>query len=369
MTDDIRPPAVRRSPGRSRPALRWAVLAGLSAALAAALEAVRLPAAVLLGPMLAAMAMAAAEAGVRLPAAPFIAAQGLIGCLIARSIPLAVLDEVARDWPAHLTGVGLVIGTSGLLGWLLARWRVLPGASAVWGAMPGGAAAMTLLAEAHGEDVRLVAVMQHLRLVCVAAAASLVTGAWAAAAGSGGAEPAWFPAVAWFSAVAWGPLAQTLALAGIGAVAGQRLGLPAGAMLLPLAAGIALQGAGWMRIELPPWLLALAYAVVGWNVGLRFTGPILRHTARALPRVAVSILLLMAVCGLCAAVLVVALGIDPLTAYLATSPGGADSMAIVAASSAADVPFVMTMQTTRFVLVLVLGPLLARFLARRLGAT
>ena len=54
-----------------------------------------------------------------------------------------------------------------------------------------------------------------------------------------------------------------------------------------------------------------------------------------------------------------------LTAYLATSPGGADSVAIIAASSShVDVPFVMAMQMARFILVLLVGPALARAVAR-----
>ena len=57
-------------------------------------------------------------------------------------------------------------------------------------------------------------------------------------------------------------------------------------------------------------------------------------------------------------------GTDPLTAYLATSPGGADSVAITAASSNVDVPFVMAMQMTRFILVMLIGPTLVRTVAR-----
>ena len=52
-----------------------------------------------------------------------------------------------------------------------------------------------------------------------------------------------------------------------------------------------------MTIELPPWLLAISYAIVGWNIGMRFTRPILVHALRALPRVAASILALIAICG------------------------------------------------------------------------
>ena len=124
-----------------------------------------------------------------------------------------------------------------------------------------------------------------------------------------------------------------------------------------------------LTIELPIWLLAASYAVIGWSTGLGFNRTILRHAAQALPRVVMSILVLIAVCGGLAALLVVAAGIDPLTAYLATSPGGADSAAIIAMASNVDVAFVMAMQTTRLVLVLLIGPSLAGFIARRAGAT
>ena len=45
------------------------------------------------------------------------------------------------------------------------------------------------------------------------------------------------------------------------------------------------------------------------------------------------------------------LHIDALTAYLATSPGGLDSVAIIAVGSNADVPFVLALQTFRLLVV------------------
>jgi membrane AbrB-like protein len=56
--------------------------------------------------------------------------------------------------------------------------------------------------------------------------------------------------------------------------------------------------------------------------------------------------------------------IDMLTAYFATSPGGADSIAIIAAGTSVDVPFVMATQMSRFVAVLLLGPALAKRASR-----
>jgi len=55
---------------------------------------------------------------------------------------------------------------------------------------------------------------------------------------------------------------------------------------------------------------------------------------------------------------------DALTAYLATSPGGLDSVAIIAAGSNADVPFVLALQTLRFLVVVLIGPFLAKLLSK-----
>lgn len=342
--------------------LQWGVLLALSAMAVVALELMHLPAALLLGPMAAAILVATADGTPRVPAKPFLVAQGVIGCLVARSIPVETLTEIARDWPLFLGGVAWTVAAAAGFGWLLARWRVFPGTTAVWGFSPGGAASMTLISEAYGADVRLVAFMQYLRVVCVVAVASLVARIWVGPSGHA-------PAVDWFPPIAWGPLAATAAVAAAGIAIALRLRVPAGALLLPLAIGVTLQGFGLLTIELPPWLLAGSYAVVGWTIGLRFTRPILAHAARALPRVLASVFALIAICGAFAAILVVFAGIDPLTAYLATSPGGMDSTAIIAASSNVDVAFVMAMQTARVIVVIATGPSLARFIARRAGAT
>jgi uncharacterized membrane protein AbrB (regulator of aidB expression) len=64
-------------------------------------------------------------------------------------------------------------------------------------------------------------------------------------------------------------------------------------------------------------------------------------------------------------ILVKVADVDPLTAYLATSPGGLDAVSIIATDSDVDVPFVLSMQFMRIMVVLAIGPWLARFLAGR----
>ncbi|MES2432808.1 MAG: AbrB family transcriptional regulator [Pseudomonadota bacterium] len=338
-------------------ALRWVGLALLSAAITTGFEWLHLPAALLLGPMVAAIILALRGYGVPLPAAAMTAAQGLVGLMVATVLPLSMMAEVAADWPIVLAGTLWTMAASALLGWVIARSGILPGTTAIWGSSPGAASAMVLLSDAYGADIRLVAFMQYLRVACVAVAASVVARAFGVAGST-------MPNVIWFPDQPILGIVQTVVLAVVLALIGQRMRLPGATFLLPIAAGMVLMQTAWMQIYLPPWLLALTYAVIGWTIGLRFTPATLGHAMRAFPIVLASILVLIAVCGGAAWALVHFAGIDPLTAYLATSPGGMDSIAIIAASTPVDVAFVMTMHMARFLLVLLLGPSLARWLSR-----
>jgi membrane AbrB-like protein len=342
---------------------RWALLLGLSTLLVVGLELLGLPASLLVGPMIAAIVLAVSvgQGSLRIPRWPLLFGQALVGLLMARSITIDILNTMASDAPLFLSMILAVIVMAGLLGWALTRWQVLPGTTAVWGSSPGAASAMVIMSEAYGADARLVAFMQYLRVVFVAIAASVVSRLWVAADGGE------LPAIVMFPPVDWPALAATVALTCTCAFAAIRFRIPGGTIIVPLVVGSLLQGFGLLKIELPMWLLAISYALIGWSIGLRFTRGIIAHAARALPRVAGSILLLMSLCGCMAYALHVFAGIDPLTAYLATSPGGADSVAIIAASSDVDVPFVMAMQTGRFLIILFTGPMLARFIARHSG--
>ena len=162
--------------------LIWAALLALSVLAVAAFEAARLPAALLLGCMVAAIGVGAASGGIAVPRVAFVLAQGIVGCLIARSIPLAILGTIVADWPLFLATVIAVVGACTALGWVLARYRVLPGTVAIWGLSPGAASVMTIMAGEFGSDMRLVAFMQYFRVVCVSALAPVVARLWTHAA-------------------------------------------------------------------------------------------------------------------------------------------------------------------------------------------
>jgi hypothetical protein len=89
------------------------------------------------------------------------------------------------------------------------------------------------------------------------------------------------------------------------------------------------------------------------------------HAGRALPVVVGAALSLLAFCGLLAWSLSRFAHIDALSAYLATSPGGLDSVAIIAASTGrVDLPFVLALQAVRLLFVIGLSPLITRMVVR-----
>jgi membrane AbrB-like protein len=135
-----------------------------------------------------------------------------------------------------------------------------------------------------------------------------------------------------------------------------------------MAIGAPLSATHLLPITLPPWLLAISYALIGWSIGLRFRRETVLYAGKRLPIILASIFTLIAMCGALAFALHEAAGTDALTAYLATSPGGADAIAIIAASSPVDLPFVMAMQIGRLLVVILVGPSLARAIARWAGS-
>ena len=346
---------------RMSPVSQWALLLVLSVIVGFGLQACHLPAALLLGPMIVGVVMGLMGASIRVPSRCFTLSQGILGCMIAQSLSPGILTPLLEDWPIVLAVLLGTLLASGLSGWLLVRFSALPGPTGAWGSSPGGASAMVAMAGDFGADVRLVAFMQYLRVLFVATAAALVARIGLGdEAGSQAVAQVWFPALD-------GRFLGTLAIALIGILLAPRLRIPSGALLVPAMLGAVVHSGGVMTLQIPEWLLAAAYALIGWTVGLRFTRDIVLLALRTLPQMLASIFGLMLVCGAMAWGLTQALPVDLMSAYLATSPGGLDTVAIIAAGTKVDMSFVMAMQTLRLITILVTGPAMARFISRHAG--
>lgn len=340
---------------------KWLLLFTLTGLLTWLMQQVRFPASSLLGAMFAAIVTSVWLGGICLPSWLFWVGQGIIGVMVGLRMPTGFMDELGRSWPLFIGGVLWAIVAASVIGLLLTRWKVLPGSTAIWGLSPGAAGAMTVMSEDYGGDIRLVAFMQYLRVLCVVLVTSLVARFWAGVAAS---PP---KRTEWLVVHDWPALGMTLLLVAASLVVARRFRIPSGTMLLPLFAGAVIKFLDVTTLDTPPWLISAGSMLLGWSIGLRFNLDILKQAARSFWRVFFAILAMIFLCGVYAAGMAVFADVEPLTAYLAASPGGLDSIAIIAASANVDISFVMAMQTARFVLVVSTAPFLARFLVRKAG--
>ena len=339
--------------------MRWLVLLSFSIPLYFIFHLGHFPAAVLLSCMFAAIVVSLQGITLFIPKWNFAIAQGVVGCLMARSLKPEVLSNVIDSWPIFVAVSLAVFSASAILGWVFTRRGIFPGSTAVWGLAPGAAAAMVIMAEAYGADVRLVAFMQYLRVASVTTIAAVIAHFYAV---SGVVESS--ISTQWFFLDFYNFATTLFLVIGVSLIA-FKLSIPGGAMFLPLTLGVVLQFFGFVVIDLPIFLLTAAYAVIGWSIGLRFNRAILRHAWQTLPQVLTAISLLIILSGLIAISLWHFQGFDLFTAYLASSPGGADSVAVIAATTTVNTGFVMSMQLSRFLFVLIFGPMVSKYVATR----
>lgn len=336
----------------------WGALFALTIVCSFVMQWLRFPASGLLGGMIAGILVALYIDGIRVPGPLFQFAQGVIGMMVAMQMPPDFFEQLGLRWPVIAGGAVWTIGVSVFLGWFIARRRVFPGTTGIWGVLPGAATSMIVISESNGGDIRLVAFIQYFRNISVVLLVTAVARIFAGVSVSAA------PARAWLAAPDRGAFLSMLGVMAASLLLARRLRLPGGSILLPMFVGMLLSCTGAVRMETAPWLVTFATTLIGWSVGLRFTRPVLRHAAKSVPAVALSSCAILFLCGLFSVFLWWQAGVDPLTAYLAASPGGLDTVAIVAASAGTDVSFILAMHTARFILVLVTGPFLARWVAR-----
>jgi hypothetical protein len=338
---------------------KWSALLLVSAVASLLWSAASLPASLLFGPMVGGAIFGVNGVSLRVPRWFYLAAQAVIGMLVSANITPGIVATLSRDSWLFLAVTGIIVLGAAGLGWAVSRSGLIAGSTAVYGISPGAAVPMVVLSEANGADAQMVAFMQYSRVLMVALAAALVAHFWLRGAGASVSQ---LPRLA---AVQWDKLVALSLLAAVGQQAARLLRVPGWALLGPMVLLSALHAGGWLAIDLPRWLLGTAYALLGLHIGLGFRRNALLHAGRALPVVIGSTLLLMGFCGLLAWGLAHLVHTNALTAYLATSPGGIDTVAIIAASSPrVDLPFVLAFQSIRLLIVIGSAPSITRWVVK-----
>ncbi|WP_257450552.1 AbrB family transcriptional regulator [Archangium lipolyticum] len=337
----------------------WAVMAAtlLGAALG---EWLHVPAGALLGAMLVSLVAALSlSVHVPVPRLLLLGAQAVLGAAICSSFNPSAWSALAEHWPVALVNVVGVVAIGLGVALVFSRLGGVDVRTATLGLMPGGASAMVALSEELGADARLVTLFQYLRLGIVILVAAAV-GRWA-----GGAPDSRVAAVAALPGdpspwLAWG---VTAFVAVIGGAVGLWLKLPAGAFLGPLVLGIPLSALGLPIGAWPPGVLPLSLWALGVRVGSHFDEAAVHELKRVALGALVAAVAMVGGCLLLAWGWSAVSGVDLLTTYFATSPGGADSVLAIALETRASLSLVLAVQVGRLLFVFLVAPTFLRRMA------
>ncbi|ELN02479.1 aidB regulatorAbrB [Salmonella enterica subsp. enterica serovar Enteritidis str. CDC_2010K_1795] len=119
------------------PILQWFLLFLLSLLISLIFLWLHLPAAMLLGPMIAGIVLSLRGSTLQLPRGIFLAAQAILGCMIAQNLTGSILTTLALYWPVVLLVLLVTLLSSAIVGWLLVRYSSLPGNTGAWGVFAG----------------------------------------------------------------------------------------------------------------------------------------------------------------------------------------------------------------------------------------
>jgi membrane AbrB-like protein len=349
---------------RSFPWGRWALLVLLTVGLTAVLQQLGVPSPALFAGLAVATVLALLGIGPqRVARNATVGAQAVIGVVIGVLARPETLSALAADWlPVLLVSLGTLV-VSMAAGLLLGLQRGVSPLTGMLALTAGGASGLVAVTRELGGDERIVSVIQYLRVGMVTATMPVVAAAVFGAAHVGVTRGTETTTAPWYLG-----LLLVVACAAVGVPVASRLHVPAGALLGPMIVTSALSLGGLTFGATPPEpLVDVAYAVIGWQAGLRFTRPALRTVLRVLPAATALILAIVAACAGLGLVLSRATGTSLLDGYLATTPGGVYAVLATAISSGGDVTFVVAVQVLRVILMLLVAPFLARLVGGRRG--
>lgn len=292
-------------------------------------------------------------------------ARGTVGVIAALPLTTTSPATLASFLLPGLVVAAVTLGIGVVGGVLLAHFqRGITPETGILSMLAGGASMMPMLAQEVGADFRYVTLSQYLRLLAVMFSLPPIV-SWLGLPHAGeigdhgggvlGAYQGW---TAGLGPLPWWGLVVILAIIVVSAPLARRLRLPAPGILGPILLTVVVSKLPiWpdgLVLQPPTPMRLLAFCVVGWLAGGALSVRALRSFAKLVPATVLFIVILMAGCAATAGLVTWWLGVPYLDAYLATTPGGLDTVLLLS-SEANSGPVVATMQIIRLIGVLVLA--------------
>jgi membrane AbrB-like protein len=252
----------------------------------------------------------------------------------------------------------IIIGMGLGLGWAMARFTPLDGATALISGVPGGLPAMVAIADESEADATVVTAIHFSRLTTILLLLPALIPAFTEIQAPGAAVAAVAEPVGFWRTIATltgGLVAGLLAI---------RIGVPTGDLIGPIivVGGVNLLGAG-------PGPLAKGYQevailLIGSAVGTRLSQESLRLLRRVVLPAAALIVVLIGTGLILGWSLSQATSLDLTSALLSCVPGGASTMPAVAHELGGDMRLVAALHLTRQLVIFLFLPSLLSYLLR-----
>ena len=318
-------------------------LAGYALAflLASGLHALAVPLAWILGPLLVAAALSLA--GVKLTPPVWLRQFGqlAIGATVGLNMTAAVLVQLVGWFPLMVISGLVMIAISAVFSVLLARLARIDTRSAFFANLPGGLAEMGNVGERAGAQPEPIAIVQSLRVAIIV----LLVPPLLIILGYSRVPPSTDPILS-------APSVVLLLVAGsLGALLLHALRLNNPWTIGSMLCTATLAANGIVAGHMPTAIFFLAQLLLGYAVGSRFRPGMIRKLPRVTAAGAMTVLGIGAIMAGYATVVSIIFGLDPMTAMLATAPGGMSEMAATAQTLHLGVALVVAFQMVRAVLV------------------
>jgi membrane AbrB-like protein len=319
---------------------------------------IAMPLAWMMGPMLATFVLALLRLPMAVPMKFRAVILGVIGVFLGGSFTPDTFDHAAR-WPASMVAVLLYVPViTAIITWFYIKVARLDPATALFSATPGGLTPMVVLGAAAGGNEQEIALTQGLRVLLLVMSAPMIvllmTGVIANSHGDGHAA---------IMTLNEGLLTAACALATV--VLFRRLRIPAAEMTGAMLASATLHISGIVVGNLPEWLLAGSLLILGAAIGSRFAGVKLAFLVRLSGYAILATIVIIGFTGVVAYGVSVWLDLNFMAVLLAFAPGGVAEMSLIALALNIEPSFVAFHHIVRIFEIVLLAPMLAKWLQNR----
>ena len=286
----------------------------------------------------------------------------LIGVVLGSGFSPETLDAIAT-WPVSITILAVTVIA---ISW--AAYAVLhyvgkwDHATAMFASLPGALSYVMAIAEAAKADMQRVAIAQSIRLFVLIAILPVMLTPFSSGEDVSGSVRTSADALA---PVGLGPLALLLIGAALLGVIATRMKVPAGLLLAGMFSSGGLYLSGILTAPLPSWFMIFGFITIGALIGCRF-GAITFATLLQLAGISLlSLIASVSVSGVAAYICASLLDFPFAQVFLAFSPGGFETMVLLAFLFDLNPAYVAGHHLVRYLGLVIIAPIVTARLIRK----